>query len=165
LPICSNEFDEVVTCKILQQKMSNDELLSMIQPRLERAIKLTLHTTQGSLQKCHVYLTILQQIILQPNQPLALQTLYTHKQNLHRAINHRFLTKALVETMIEVELVTAFTLDLIKSQDGFIPEEPRLEFRFDWRDICQELEGQPIYLTQYGTEEWLMTKVAEVGFS
>lgn len=93
------------------------------------------------------YLDILQ---TQPD----LTTLYRAKKDLERTVNKQPLTKRLATAMILIEKLTLAVLTHFNRKPC-----PKLEFRFDWREICQELDSKPIYITDIYGEEWIMGKV------
>ena len=132
-----------------------------LQSRIQDFIQKNTLTKYGSISKCIEYLVEVHNIVNLADDPLAeLHKLYNAKRRLHAQCQSRYLTLPLAECLFEVEIITHFALDIIKSHESFTPESPRLEFRMDWRELCdRKMDPTPLYHTQYGFKEWVRAKL------
>ena len=134
-----------------------------VQGKIQAVLQTYQSSAQGSIRRCSEYLIKLHSLLSSIEDPSGcLRQLYAVKQLLHGQINHRILTRQLAELMIEVERITLFSVDIIKSSGGQITRPVHhLEFRFDWRELCGYLDSKPLYITDYGSIELIRSLCLE----
>ena len=109
-----------------------------------------------------VFLKAAQSCLENPNIEQALQDLCAAKQRLNHQCEHRWLTTALVESMIASEYAAFAVLDDILSRLGDERVVPNI--RFNWRqalaDFGWNVEDRPYHLLEFGLADKLRAIVS-----
>ena len=141
------------------RRTHEDPELQIITYKLNHAIELNrpwVERKQGSIILCNNFLNYLKDVVVaEGDANTLLRQLYAKKIQLNAQCSRRWRTRQLIDSMMEVEFITLFVLDILKSRPDYQQELQHVEIKFDWRELMQELSGQPVYITQLGVEQWL----------